>query len=60
MQITGVVSRLIACLNPYIACRKDAFGVSGVIMQLSIVTESEIGALVTARSLIKGERELGP
>ncbi len=26
------------CLNPYIACRKDAFGVSDVIVQSSIVT----------------------
>jgi hypothetical protein len=39
------------CLNPYIACRKDAVGVSDVIMQSSIVTGSEIGPLVTAQSL---------
>ncbi len=44
------------CLNPYVACRKDAVGVSNVIVQ-SIVTGSEIGPLVTARSLIK---ESGP
>ncbi len=57
MQITGVVSRLIACLNPYIACRKDAVGVSDVIMKSSIVTGSEIGTLVTARPLKQRERE---
>ncbi len=53
MQSTGVVSRLIACLNPYIACRKDAVGVSDVSMQSSIqlVTGLEIGPLVTAQSL---------
>jgi hypothetical protein len=40
-----VVLRLIACVNPYImiACRKDAFGVSDVIIQLSVITGSEIG-----------------
>jgi hypothetical protein len=32
----------VLCLNPYIACRKDAFGVSEVIMQSSIVTGSDI------------------
>ncbi len=41
-----VVSRHTASLNPYIACRKDKFGVSDVIMQSSIVTGSEIGPLV--------------
>jgi hypothetical protein len=45
------------CLNPYVDCRKDAVGVSDVIVQSSIVTGSEIGPLVTARSLIQGERE---
>jgi hypothetical protein len=51
VQSTGVVSRLITNLNPYIACRKDAFGVSDVITQSSIVPGSEIGPLVTAQSL---------
>ncbi len=51
MQSTGVVSRLIACLNPYIACRKNAFGVSDVIVQSSIVTGSEVSSLATAQSL---------
>ncbi len=59
MRSTGVLSRLITCLNPYVACRKDAVGVSSVIVQSSIVTGSEIGPLVTARSLIKGELPLG-
>ncbi len=45
------------CLNPYIACRKDAFVVSDVIMQSSIVTGSEIGALVTAQSHKSKEHE---
>ncbi len=40
------------CLNPYIACRKDAFGVSDVIVQSSIVTGLVIGTLVTVQSLI--------
>ena len=53
MRSTGVVSRLITCLNPYVACRKDAVGVSNVTMQSSIVTGSEIGPPVTALSLIK-------
>jgi hypothetical protein len=52
-----LVSPAACCLNPYIACRKDAFGVSDVIVQSSIVTGSEIGQLVTAQSLKKGERE---
>ncbi len=40
------------CKNPYIvACRKDAFGVSDVIVQSSIVSGSEIGPLVRAQSL---------
>ncbi len=44
-----MVSRRIACLNQFIACSKDAFGVSDVIVQSSI--GSEIGPLVTAQSL---------
>jgi hypothetical protein len=39
------------CLNPYLACRKDAVGVSNIMMQSSIVTGSEIGPLVTVLEL---------
>ena len=48
------------CLNPYVACRKDAVGVSNVTMQSSIVTGSEIGLAGHGSIPYKGERELGP
>jgi hypothetical protein len=51
--------RCAGCLNPYTACRARMRLVYQmyVIVQSSIVTGSEIGALVTARSLVQGERE---